>query len=117
MRILGCALVLRMELYAYKEGMFRCGQLHYLGESGLRVVARCYESGLAEIVGIPGVELIAVAVTLGDELAAVNSVCKGILGDLAVICSQTHCAALHGGLFLILHHIDNGMLGIGVDLG
>ena len=42
MGILRGTLVLGMELGAYKEGMHTLWELHYLGETGLGIMTRCY---------------------------------------------------------------------------
>ena len=117
MRILWCTLVLRMELGADKERMDRLRKFHYLRKTRLRVMARCNQARLLEVIGILGVELVAVTVTLGYKFAAVDLVCQSILCYLAIISTQSHRATLHGSLLLILHHIYHRMLGIGVDLG
>ena len=117
MRVLGGTLVLGMELRAYEEGMDRLRELHDLGQAGLGIVTRRYQAGLLEVLGVLGVELVAVAVTLGYKFTAVYLICKSILGDFAVIGTQTHGSALHGGFLLVLHHIYDRMFGIGIDLG
>ena len=55
--------------------MYRLRKFHYLRETRLRVMARCNQACLLEVIGILGVELVAVTVTLGDLLGSVYLVC------------------------------------------
>ena len=114
MRTVGAALELRVELGAHKPGMVL--QLHDLHQPLIGGQARqsqaCGPGGGAVVV----VELIAVAVTLGDLRRAVQRPAPAALCQAAGIPPQAHGAALVGDMHLIRHQVDDRVPG-GGELG
>ena len=106
MSAVGTGLELGVELYADIERMVRdLNGLHKLaGRRGARDLHALIFNLLAEIV----VELVTVAVTLGNHFLAVRRCHDSIRTDLARISAQTHRAALLGDALLALHQVDDG---------
>ena len=109
MRAVGAALELRVELDADEPLLLRL--LHNLHEPAIRgqacqTQARVHQLGTKLVV-----ELIAVAVALGDLRCTVGRAGQRILRQHAGILAETHRAALGGDAHLIGHERDHGVLG------
>ena len=78
-----------------------------LDQTRVGVDARGLHAGLFEVGQILAVELVAVAVTLADELGAIGLVGPRALGQTAFVAAQTHGAALVGDGLLVFHDVDD----------
>ena len=105
LRMFRGALEFRMELDTDEERMR--WYLDYLHKTRLRIAARSLHPGLLDKRQVVIVELVSVPVALGYQFLPVYlyPVCKGILVNLAVVCTETHCTAFNGRALLILHQV------------
>ena len=100
-----------MVLYADEPRMV----LHFdhFDQIGVRIDADRFQAGPNELVEVVVVELVAVAMTLDDVLAAVCRIGLRSFLEGARIASQTHRASFLGNSLLLLHQVDDRMRGAG----
>ena len=102
------AFKLRVELNAHEPGVV--GQLHDLHQTPVGGQSGQYQPRPGQLLAEVVVELIAVAVALGDLLRAVGLIGKGVVaGDAAGIGAQAHGAPLVGNAPLVGHQVDDRM--------
>ena len=92
------------------------GQLDHLNQAVIRGNAGDDQPRFRQTVAERVVHLIAVAMALVDNLLAIGLERHGLGSDLARIGAQSHGAALVLDVFLLGHQVDNGELGILVEL-
>ena len=109
MRVHDGALVFGMELRGHEIGVL--GDFDNLDKSCFGVEACGNHACLAELVDILVVELVAMAVTLGNHLGAINLVGLAAFLQAAGIGAEAHGATHIGDVFLLFHHIDDGVSG------
>ena len=57
------------------------------------------------------------SVTLGNNVCAINLVCKRISVKLTLISTESHCSTLDGGALLILHKVNDRVWCRRIDFG
>ena len=92
------------------------GRLHGLDQFAGGGSAGNQQPGLLELAAIGVVELIAVAMALGDRVPLVSLRHDGARCDLAGIRAQTHGAAFFGDALLACHRVNHRIGGFGVKL-
>ena len=106
MGLVGAALQLGVELDAHEPGVV--GQLHDLHQALVGGETGQLQARLGQLLAVVVVELIAVAVALGDLVGAVGPVGKAVVvGDAAGIGPQAHGAALLRDAPLVGHQVDD----------
>ena len=98
------AFVFGMKLYAYKPRV--AGKFYNFYQVATRVDTRLDETCLLVVIQVFVVELIAVAVALGNFFFAINFESQGAGRNGAFVTAQTHGAAHARNLLLIFHHIN-----------
>ena len=104
-----------MELDGDEERMRR--QLHDFDEVGVGIDAAHPQASLFHRLEVEVVELVAVAVALGDVVLAVDVVGQRPLQEVAGIGAEAHRMALHGERFLLLHQVDDRIGRQWIDFG
>ena len=111
----GLALELGVELNRHKPGMV--GELHDFDERAVGVCAGDHQAGRLEPLAIPRVELVAVAVSLGDRLATIGRGGPRVLGEHTWLSPEPHRAPLLHHPLLLLHEADHRVGRVAGKLG
>ena len=93
------------------------GELDELDEPAVRRGPRAHEAVLGEAGPVVRVELVAVAVPLADHRLAVRRGNLGARFEHGVVGAEAHRAALVGDVELVVHQVDDRVLGGRVHLG
>ena len=112
----GPALELGVGLGGDEERVHRPGQLDELDEAVVGRGARAAQPALLQPAAVAGVELVAVAVALVDDLGVVGLPHDGVGPQHRRVGAEPHRAALVDDLALVVHQVDDGVRGGVVEL-